>query len=74
MSTYKYKIVEFAPTEKMSKVFNELGAEGWELVSVTPIRMSVNGRYEAINGGLGGGETSGSFDTIAAYFKKEIKA
>ncbi|MBQ7640032.1 MAG: hypothetical protein IJS91_03470 [Bacteroidales bacterium] len=48
----------------MSKIFNELGAEGWELVSVTPIRMSVNGRYDAINGG---------FDKIAAYFKKEIQ-
>ncbi len=72
MSTFICNIVEFAPTEKMTKVFNELGAEGWELVSVTPIRMSVSGRYEAINGGLGGGETTGSFDKIAAYFKKEI--
>ena len=73
MSTFKYKIIEFKPTEKMSKVFNELGAEGWELVSVTPIWMSVNGRYEATMGGFGGGETSGGFDKIAAYFKKEDK-
>ena len=33
MLTYKYKIVEFAPDQKMEKTFNELGKEGWELVS-----------------------------------------
>ena len=64
MASFKYKILEFTPGEKMEKVFNELGKDGWELVSVTPIGLSIS------FGGVGGGETSGQFEKIAAYFKK----
>lgn len=71
MAAFKYKIVEFAPGEKMEKTFNELGKDGWELVSVTPVGLKIKGEYSSDFGGLGSGDTEGSFDTIAAYFKKQ---
>ena len=43
MPTFKYKILEFTPDQKMEKAFNDLGKEGWELVSVTPIGLKVEG-------------------------------
>ena len=70
MASFKYKKLEFTPGEKMEKVFNELGKDGWELVSVTPIGLSIKGDFDSSFGGVGGGETSGQFEKIAAYFKK----
>ena len=70
MATFKYKIVEFKPGEKMEKTFNELGKDGWELVSVTPVGLVVKGDYDSTFGGVGSGDTTGKFDKIAAYFKK----
>jgi len=70
MATFKYKIVEFKPGDKMEKAFNDLGKEGWELVAVTPIGLSVRGEFDSSMGGIGSGETDGQFDKIAAYFKK----
>lgn len=29
MATFKYKILEFTPEQKMEKAFNDLGKEGW---------------------------------------------
>ena len=72
MAAFKYKIVDFKPGEKMEKTFNELGKEGWELVSVTPVGLSVRGDVETSVGGYGYGETTGNFDKIAAYFKKTL--
>ena len=40
-TSFKYKIIEFAPEQKMEKTFNELGKDGWELVSVVPIGLKV---------------------------------
>jgi len=71
MAAFKYKIVEFTPGEKMEKAFNELGKDGWELVSVTPVGLKIKGEYSSGFGGLGGGDTEGSFDKISAYFKKQ---
>ncbi len=71
MATYKYKIIEFEPDQKMEKVFNDLGKGGWELVSVTPIGLKIEG-YSDMTHGYGGGESSGRFERIAAYFKKEV--
>ena len=72
MATYKYKILEFTPDQKMEKAFNDLGKEGWELVSVTPVGLSIKGDYDSSFGGIGSGDTSGEFTKIAAYFKKEV--
>ena len=72
MATFKYKILEFPPEQKMEKAFNELGKEGWELVSVTPIGLSVKGDFDSSFGGIGSGDTSGEFNKIAAYFKKSV--
>lgn len=72
MAVFKYKIVEFAPEAKMEKAFNDLGIEGWELVSVTPVGLKIKGEFSTDFGGLGGGDTEGSFEKIAAYFKKVI--
>lgn len=72
MPTYKYKIVEFTADQKMEKAFNELGKEGWELVGVTPIGLKVEGDYDSTMG-YGGGEISGKFEKIAAYFKKSAE-
>ncbi len=74
MVSFKYKILEFAPNQKMEKAFNELGKEGWELVSVTPVGLSIKGDYDSSFGGIGSGDTSGEFTKIAAYFKKEVGA
>lgn len=71
MPQFKYKIIEFSPEQKMEKTFNELGKEGWELVSVTPIILSVNGNTD-MTYGYGGGETTGRFEKIAAYFKRVL--
>ena len=71
MAAFKYKIIEFTPCQNMVKSFNELGKEGWELVSVTPIGLNIEGDFESTHG-YGGGETSGKFDRIAAYFKKQV--
>ena len=71
MATFKYKILEFKPGDKMEKAFNDLGKEGWELVGVTPIGLNIEGDFESTHG-YGGGETSGKFDKIAAYFKKQV--
>ncbi len=74
MVSFKYKILEFAPGQKMEKAFNDLGKEGWELVSVTPVGLSIKGDYDSSFGGIGSGDTSGEFTKIAAYFKKEVGA
>ena len=44
--------------------------DGTALVSVTPVCLSIKGDYDSSFGGVGGGETSGKFEKIAAYFKK----
>ena len=72
MSTFKYKIVEFAPEQKIDKLFNDLGNDGWGLVTVTPIGLSVKGDYDSSFGGIGSGDTSGKFEKIAAFFKKTV--
>ena len=54
----------------MEKAFNDLGMDGWELVSVAPIGLKVEGYSDTILG-YGGGESSGQFDKIAAYFKEK---
>ena len=69
MATFKYKILEFTPDQKMEKAFNDLGKDGWELVSVTPIGLKVEG-YTDTTLGYGGGESSGKFEKIAAYFSR----
>ena len=71
LTYYKYKIVEFAPDQNMDKTFKELGEDGWELVSVVPIGLKIEG-YSDVTLGYGGGETSGKFEKIAAYFKKTM--
>ena len=71
LTYYKYKIVEFAPDQNMDKTFKELGEDGWELVSVVPIGLKIEG-YSDVTLGYGGGESSGKFDKIAAYFKKTM--
>ena len=71
MASFKYKIIEFEPDQKMEKVFNDLGKDGWELVSVTPIGLKIEG-YSDMTHGYGGGESSGKFEKIAAYFKKQV--
>jgi len=71
MTTFKYKIIEFAPSKKMDKLFNDLGKDGWELVSVTPLILDVSGDVDT-SWGTGGGETKGHFEKMAAYFKKVI--
>ena len=71
LTYYKYKIVEFAPDQNMEKTFKELGEDGWELVSVVPIGLKIEG-YSDVTLGYGGGESSGKFDKIAAYFKKTM--
>ena len=71
MPTFKYKIIEFAPSQNMEKTFNDLGKDGWELVGVTPIGLKIEG-YSETTLGYGGGESSGQFEKIAAYFKKQV--
>ena len=44
MSSFKYKIIEFEPSQKMEKIFNDLGKDGWELVGVTPIGFNCLGK------------------------------
>ena len=73
MATYKYKILEFKPNDKMEKAFNDLGKEAWELVSVTPIGLHVRGDSDSSFGGIGSGEVEGKFEKIAAYFKKAVE-
>lgn len=70
MTSFKYRIVEFEPAQKMEKVFNDLGKDGWELICVTPICLKMDGHSD-VTLGYGGGESSGKFERIAAYFKKE---
>ena len=55
----------------MEKAFNDLGKEGWELVSATPIGLKVEG-YTDTTFGYGGGESSWKFEKIAAYLKKQV--
>ncbi len=71
MTLFKYKIVEFEPDQKMEKSFNDLGKDGWELVSVAPISLKMEG-YSDVTLGYGGGESCGKFEKIAAYFKKAL--
>jgi hypothetical protein len=71
LTYFKYKIIEFAPDENMEKTFNKLGEDGWELVSVVPIGLKIEG-YSDVTLGYGGGESSGKFEKIAAYFKKTM--
>lgn len=72
MHTYKYKILEFKPHQKMENVFNDLGKEGWELINVTPICLKVEG-WSDMTHGYGGSESKGAFERIAAYFKRLIE-
>ena len=55
----------------MEKTFNDLGKDDWELVSVTPIGLKVEG-YSDTTLGYVGGESSGKIEKIAAYFKKQV--
>ena len=71
MASFKYTIIEFEPSQKMEKTFNDLGKDGWELVDVSPIGLKIEG-YSDMTHGYGGGESSGRFERIAAYFKKEV--
>ena len=72
MLEFKYKVIEFTPDQKMEKSFNELGKEGWELVGISPIGLKVEGQSDSTFG-YGGGDVSGKFEKIAAYFKKVIE-
>ena len=54
----------------MEKAFNELGKEGWELVSVTPIGLAIKGDYNATFGGVGTGETGGQYPLYKGEFKQ----
>ena len=72
MASFIYKILEFKPNQKMEAAFNELGKDGWELVSVTPIGLKIQGESDASFGGVGSGEIGGKFEKIAAYFKKQV--
>ena len=69
LTYYKYKIIEFTPEQNMEETFKNLGEDGWELVSVVPIGLKIEGRTD-MTSGYGDGETSGKFEKIAAYFKK----
>ena len=71
MPAFKYKIIEFKLSQRMEKVFNDLGKDGWELVNVTPIGLKMEG-YSDVTLEYGGGESSGKFEKIATYFKKEV--
>lgn len=57
----------------MEKAFNDLGKDGWEIVSVTPIGLHVGGDSDLSFGGVGSGEVEGKFEKIAEYFKKTVK-
>ena len=57
----------------MGKAFNDLGKEGWELVSVTPISLDVKGEYSSSLCGIGDSKTEGKFEKISAYFNKEVQ-
>ena len=54
MMVFKYKIIEFEPSQKMEKTFNDFGKDGWELVSVTPLSLKM-GSYSDVALGYGGG-------------------
>ena len=57
----------------MGKAFNDLGKEGWELVSVTPISLDVKGEYSSSLCGIGDSKTEGKFEKISASFNKEVQ-
>jgi hypothetical protein len=71
MASYKYKIVEFTPDQKMEKAFNDLGKDGWELVSVTPTGLMIKGNYDSTYG-YGGGGTNGHFENDLCVFNKQF--
>lgn len=71
MASFKYRIIEFTPNQKMEKTFNDLGKDGWELVSVSPTSLMIKGDYDSTCG-YGGGETNGRFEKISAFFKKQV--
>lgn len=41
---------------------------------VAPVGLRIKGEYCSDFGGLGGGDTEGSFTRIEAYFKKAVEA
>ena len=71
LTCYKYKIVEFTPDQNMEKTFNELGKNGWELVSVVPFCLKIEGRTD-VTFDYEVGESSEVFEKVAAYFKKTV--
>lgn len=70
MPTFEYKAISINMADKkLEKKLNDLGKEGWELVSVTPTGLAIEGWT---NGTFPHtcGETNGGFTNITAFFKR----
>ena len=69
---FEYKIIHYQVLgPKTEKEWNELGKKGWELVSLVPTGLEINGSTLG-NGGYVDGDIDGRFSALTAVFKKGI--
>ena len=68
--TFEYKVVDInLEDKKLEKALNDIGKEGWELVSVAPTGLKVDGWSDGTFP-HSIGETKGGFTRITAFFKR----
>ncbi len=69
--TFEYKILLVPEiTDRFVRQLNDLGAQGWELVSLTPSELTVSG-FSDYTWGNGSGEISGGYKEFSAVLKRE---
>lgn len=72
MAQIEYKIINYPNgiENKTEKEWNQLGKEGWDLVSFGPTALDVTGSVEDSMSGFTYGDTKGRFTCLTAVFKR----
>lgn len=71
MVSFEYKLIniDHVPNSEDEKLLNQLGEEGWEIVSMTPSEQKINGWVDGVYQTVG--EIEGGITTLSILLKRE---
>ena len=71
MASFEYKLIniDHIPNSDDEKLLNQLGEEGWEIVSMTPSGQKINGWVDGVYKTVG--EVEGGIATLSILLKRE---